>query len=121
MQGLIKRFLLPVLLFCMISGHVKAQDDHFIVFYNVENLFDTFDNPGTDDGAFTPYGENHWTPKRFNRKILLIYKAIIAACKGQFPDIIGLAEIENIWVAEQLLSRTPLHTYPYGIIHRESP
>jgi predicted extracellular nuclease len=121
MQGFLKWFLLLAFFLCLIFEHAKAQDDHYIVFYNVENLYDTFDDPKTDDGAFTSSGENHWTAKRFNKKILLVYKAIISACKGHFPDIIGLAEIENNWVAEQLISRTPFCKIPYGIIHKESP
>jgi predicted extracellular nuclease len=121
MQGLLKWFLLIVFFLCQIFEPVKAQDDHYILFYNLENLYDTFDNPNSNDGAFTPQGENHWTIKRFSKKILLIYKAIIAGCKGQFPDIIGLAEIENNWVAEQLISCTPFCKFPYGVIHKESP
>ncbi len=116
-----KCFLLAIILPLLIAEYAPAQNDHFIVFYNVENLYDTYDDPETDDEAFTPSGVNHWTIKKFNRKVLLIYKAIIAASKGQFPDIIGLAEIENLWVAEQLLSRTPFSRFPYGVIHKESP
>jgi hypothetical protein len=116
-----KRILFFVFCFCLIFGPVKAQKDHHIVFYNVENLYDTFDDPTIEDTPYTPYGENHWTTKKFNRKIQLIYKAIIAGCKGQFPDVIGLAEIENYWVAEQLITRTPFSKFSYGIIHKESP
>jgi predicted extracellular nuclease len=87
----------------------------------VENLFDYFDDPLTDDEAFTPQGEYHWTKERFNAKIRMIYKAIIAGCEGNFPDIIGLAEVENRWVLEQLIAKTPLKEVPYGIIHKESP
>jgi hypothetical protein len=120
MQGLLKWFPLILFFLCLIFEPVEAQDDHYILFYNLENLYDTFDNPNTNDSAFTPYGENHWTIKRFDRKLLLIYKTIIAGCKGQFPDIIGLSEIENMRVLEQLISLTPFCKIPYGIIHKES-
>jgi endonuclease/exonuclease/phosphatase family metal-dependent hydrolase len=99
----------------------KAQNDYHIVFYNVENLYDTFDDPKSDDDAFTPKGQNHWNSKRFNAKLLFIYKALIAASKGQYPDIIGLAEVENYQVLEQLITKTPFVKIPYGIIHKESP
>lgn len=98
-----------------------AQTKYNIVFYNVENLFDTWDNPDTSDEEFTPLNQRHWTKDRFEHKIKMIYKTLITAGNGQFPDIIGLAEIENLWVLEQLISKTPLNTVPYGIIHKESP
>jgi len=100
---------------------VVAQTKYNIVFYNVENLFDTWDDPATSDEEFTPRGLRHWTLVRFDHKISMIYKALITSGNGQFPDIIGLAEVENLWVLEQLISKTPLNRFPYGIIHKESP
>ena len=114
-------FLLTLYLSFFLNVGLQAQADYHIIFYNVENLFDTYDDPITEDEAFTTWGQNHWTIKRFNQKISMIYKTIITSCKGNFPDVIALAEIENIWVLEQLISRTPLKKYPYGIIHKESP
>ena len=104
----------------LICVPARAQSNYPIVFYNVENFFDTTNDSKNDD-AFTPRGQNHWTTKRFNTKAIMVYKAIIAACKGQFPDVIGLAEVENMKVLEQLITRTPFVKYPYGIIHKESP
>jgi hypothetical protein len=103
------------------SSQHNSKKDFTIVFYNVENLFDVKNDPETEDDEFTPSGTNHWTCHRLDAKIRHIYKALIAAAKGEFPDVIGLAEIENRWVLRQLISRTPLHQVPYGIIHKESP
>ena len=100
---------------------VSAQKRYTVVFYNVENLFDIWDDPATTDEEFTPRAERHWTMQRFEDKIRMIYKALITAGEGQFPDIIGLAEVENRWVIEQLINHTPLNRVPYGIIHKESP
>ena len=122
MQGTLKMVLtFSVLSYFMVVVPAKAQESYSIVFYNVENLYDTFDDPNVDDEAFTPGGQNHWTKKRFDTKVKMIYKAIIAASKGQFPDIIGLAEVENRRVIGQLISGSPLKKVPYGIIHKESP
>ena len=44
---------------------VNAQTRYNIVFYNVENLFDTWDDPLTSDEEFTPQNERHWTRERF--------------------------------------------------------
>lgn len=98
-----------------------AQQTNTLVFYNVENLFDTWDDPLTADEEFTPRGTKHWSSGRLTKKLQMLYKAIIAAGEGQFPCIIGLAEVENRWVVEQLIAQTPLRKVPYGIIHKDSP
>ena len=121
MPGILRWILILVAVFPLTNLTVAAQTKYNIVFYNVENLFDTWDDPEKSDEEFTPLNEKHWTKKRFENKIKMIYKALIAAGNGQFPDIIGLAEIENLWVLEQLISKTPLNKVPYGIIHKESP
>jgi Endonuclease/Exonuclease/phosphatase family len=112
-----------LLLFCLFPLYSSsfAQQKNTVVFYNTENLFDTWDDPLTADEEFTPHGSKHWSPDRLSKKLKMLYKAIIAASEGQFPSIIGLAEVENRWVVEQLINQTPLRTYPYGIIHKDSP
>lgn len=92
-----------------------------ILFYNVENLFDTKDNPQTDDDNFTPDGEMRWTSKRLSEKLLNISKVILSASGWDVPDIIVLAEIENRDVLERLIDQNPLKSVPYKIIHKESP
>ena len=91
-----------------------------IMFWNVENLFDPFDDSLTRDEEFTSQGIYGWTWSRFNRKLNNIYKVIIS---GGFdpPDIIGLAEIENRWVLERLTHETPLSKFEYSIVHNDSP
>jgi len=121
MPGYLKWLLFLVVVNFATALPVSSQKKYTVVFYNVENLFDTRDDPAISDEEFTPQGERHWTRQRFDDKLKMIYKALITAGEGQFPDIIGLAEIENRWVVEQLLSQTPLNRVPYGIIHKESP
>jgi predicted extracellular nuclease len=94
MHGSSNRICFFTLLLCLICRESPAQN-HYVFFYNVENLFDYFDDPHTKDESFTPKGDYHWTKERFNTKIRMIYKAIFAGCEGHFPDIIGLAEVEN--------------------------
>jgi len=121
MKRILKWILILAAIYPVTIMRAKAQTKYNIVFYNVENLFDTLDDPQTTDEEFTPQTERHWTRERFEAKIKMIYKALITAGRGQFPDIIGLAEIENLWVVEQLVNETPLNKYPYGIIHKDSP
>lgn len=91
------------------------------MFYNVENLFDVRDDPDTMDDEFTHEGSRRWSFKRFQRKILNISKVILNAGKYEPPAVIALAEIENRYVIEKLLSDTPLNSFDYKIIHKESP
>ena len=92
-----------------------------VMFYNVENLFDTFDDPAVNDDEFTPQSEKKWSYYRYSEKLNHIAKVIIAAGGWQPPDIVGLCEIENYGVLIDLTTKTPLKKYEYRIIHQDSP
>jgi predicted extracellular nuclease len=98
-----------------------AKEKYRVMFYNVENFFDFSDDSLKADEAFTPAGDMHWTPERFNVKLKNIYKVVIALGGWQPPDIIGMCEIENRYVLDELINQTPLVKYPYKVIHEESP
>lgn len=97
------------------------RGDCRILFYNVENLFDVIDNPDTNDEEFLPNGDRSWSKYKFDDKINNIAKVIIAAGGWETPEIIGLCEVENRYVVEQLINQTPLKNIGYSIIHKESP
>ena len=89
-----------------------------IGFYNVENLFDTLDGTN-DDAEFLPSGKNNWTGDRYNEKLKHIDQVF-----NEFnsPLIIGLCEIENRQVVEDIVSTySLLDPKQYGIVHFESP
>jgi len=109
------------ILFNLSSFSQKNIDQVSILFYNVENLFDTKNDPQTEDDEFTPDGDRHWTYKRLNSKLLNISKVILSASGWNIPAIIALCEIENRDVLEKLLTNTPLKSHPFKIIHKESP
>lgn len=91
-----------------------------VVFYNVENLFDIEDDPQTRDEDFTPNGKKNWTVKRYNEKLQHIYQTITAVGGWEAPTLVGLCEIENRKVLEDLIEKTPLHKYGYKIAHKNS-
>jgi len=91
-----------------------------MMFYNVENLFDTEDDPQTTDDEFTPNGARHWNEYRLNKKLGNIYKVIAAIGENIPPDLIMFCEVENRAVLEVLIARTPLRNIGYQIIHRDS-
>jgi hypothetical protein len=114
--------LVSMLLLC--GGIACAQEgrgDLRFVFYNVENLFDPFEDSLTMDEEFLPAGIRHWTWERFLEKERRIYKVLAAAGGWEPPGIVGLSEIENRFVLHWLTSRTPLLKYNYRIIHRDGP
>ena len=110
--------------FLLLGFHVFSQtksDELSILFYNVENLFDTVNDPITADDEFVPNGGRYWTNKRLNRKLQNISKVILSASEWSMPAVIALCEIENKDVLEKLIRYTPLKTNKYKIIHKESP
>lgn len=94
-----------------------------IAFYNVENLFDTIHNQRFDTDR-TPAGKDHYTSKIYWDKIEKIGRVIseIGVSKAKnSPTIVGLSEIENKVVIEDLISSSYLKNKGYGIIHYDSP
>ena len=91
------------------------------MFYNTENLFDTKDDTLKNDDEFLPEGDRHWDNYRFYKKLNNISKVIIAVGEWQAPAIVGLCEVENRFVLNQLVYETPLKNFGYRIIHKESP
>lgn len=98
----------------------RGDDGIRIMFYNVENLFDTFDDPAINDEEFTPGGEKSWSYYRYKEKLNNIAKTIIAVGGWEAPALIGLCEIENFQVLMDLTSETPLKKYGYQIVHENS-
>ena len=107
-----------VLLLCA-ALESRAQ----VVFWNVENYFDTRDERDKADEDFTPDGDYHWNRKRYLAKRNLIAKGLIATADslGAMPALIALAEVENQRVLGDLAENTPLARVGYRIVHRESP
>jgi len=109
------------ILFCGFAEISVPDDGDFVlVSYNVENLFDTIDNPDTADDEFTPDGERHWDSYRYYHKLRRLWKVLAATTFDDFPDVIGFYEVENRDVVHDLITKTPLWNGHYQIFHRES-
>jgi hypothetical protein len=95
-----------------------------IAFYNLENLFDTINDPEKNDEEFLPTGANHWTSERYLKKIANISQVISQVgddfIKGG-PTLLGISEIENRQVVEDLIKTPLLVNSGYGIVHYDSP
>ena len=98
--------------------------EHVIAFYNLENLFDTADDPHTLDDDFTPKGFKRWRDGRYRSKIKKLGKAISRIGEEENlnpPVLIGIAEVENDKVVEKLLKSKYLRDLPLGYVHFDSP
>jgi len=107
--------------FCLALSVLRGQQAERIMFYNVENLFDTVDDPLTLDDEFTPRGTKHWTKARYIVKLQKLAEAVDSVGGQKWPLLIGLAEVENRKVLEDFITKTVLADGHYGIVHQDSP
>jgi len=85
-----------------------------VMFYNVENLFDTYDDPNKRDDDFLPEGRMKWTNNKYYTHLRKTAQVISAVGEWGTPAICGLCEVENDTVIVHLLNRTPLREQHYG-------
>jgi predicted extracellular nuclease len=114
--------LLSLFLLCQCSVPKSAQSNdpgnYRVAFYNVENLFDTVDDPAKPDEEFLPESKKKWTPERYQVKLDHLAKVV----EGMgYPALIGLAEVENATVLADFCKKTSLKAHDYGFVHFESP
>ncbi len=120
-NNVFSRFTLIVLLALFCVGKGKAQNDFRVMFYNVENLFDTKKDTIKNDDDFLPDGFMRWTPWKYWEKIKNIARVITAVGEMQSPVLVGLCEIENDSVIFDLTKRSPLRAQGYEFITSNSP
>ena len=95
-----------------------------IAFYNLENLFDTQNDPHIFDDAYTPNGDLHWNKKRYNKKIddlAGVISKIGLSETENLPSLIGIAEVENKKVLNDLIDRPELKKHGFDYKHFNSP
>ena len=96
---------------------------HTIAFYNIENLFDTINDPMRNDDDFLPTSRKRWTKKRYQnklRKIGSVISNIGPYENNEAPAIIGLAEVENKRVLSDLINSKHLNDEDYSFVHYDS-
>jgi len=100
-----------------IVNNAAVQEIRF-AFYNVENLFDIYDDPITKDEEFTPTGKKNWTEERYQKKLEQL-STVVSDLK--FPDILGVCEVENKKVLIDWAAHRKLADQNYHIVHFDSP
>jgi predicted extracellular nuclease len=119
------RKIIVLLISLSISISISAQkrDKKVVtaVFYNVENLFDTINDPNIDDEEFLPSSAKKWNSERYNKKLENLAKVISSINTSELPEIVGFAEVENKNVLEDLVATSYLKNGNYKIVHQNSP
>jgi len=120
---------LPLIALLLFGLTINAQNEQkkfvsvIIGFYNLENLFDTINQPDVKDGEFTPEGVKHWDSEKYWTKQEHMAKVISEMGTDVNPDgvaILGISEIENRSVIEDLIKEPTLKNRRYKIIHYDS-
>ncbi len=115
-----------LLLFTLVVFTLTAQQKQDkklfrIVSYNVENYFDTDDNPEKRDEEYLPGGGRGWSKRKYYKKQANISKVIAAIGGWTPPAIVGLLEVESRKAVRGLVKYSPLKNLKYRYIHYESP
>lgn len=99
-----------------------AQQHYGVMFYNVENLFDTINDAVTADEDMLPKADRVWTAERYQQKLSDVARVISDLSEeGQFPAVVVLAEVENRRVLDDLVVQAEISTAKYVVCHYDSP
>ncbi|KAK3582615.1 hypothetical protein CHS0354_024169 [Potamilus streckersoni] len=113
---------LIVLFSTCLKETLANESEYLIVWWNVENLFDTVNDPRKNDDEYTPTGKREWTEQRLNKKfenLAHVIKDISKRNKKQFPDIMGFCEVENEPLLDQLYKKY-IKAANHKIVYHES-
>lgn len=113
-----------VMVFAPSASAQKKYRTYGVMFYNLENLFDTINNNGNYDLEFSPAGKNRWDGNKYRSKIRNMAYAIsqmTTKTTPMGPAIIGCSEIENESVLNDLVKAEPIRDWGLKVIHHDSP
>lgn len=124
----LRPFLLSAIT-ALLPALLTAQDGRkeyvpaLVGFFNIENLFDTIDSPDTDDREFLPNSPKQWGTVRYRRKLDKMAEVIAGMGRDVHPQgmaILGLCEVENRAVVEDLVAAAPIRERGYRVVHEDS-
>lgn len=116
-------FVLIFLLIIPLMSCAQGKRSYVIGFYNLENLFDTYHDEGKNDYEYLPDGANQWTEAKYAKKLHNM-ASVIRAMKDEnkvWHAVLGVSEIENRHVLEDLVSQPEIAEANYQIVHYDGP
>ena len=120
-----KRILITLLAALVVCPMALAQKQksYVIGFYNLENLFDTYHDEGKNDYEYLPDGANEWTEAKYQKKLYNMAHVIAAMKKDNkvWHTVLGVSEVENRHVLEDLVAEPEIAEANYQIVHYDGP
>lgn len=124
-----KKLLLIIALSLLVTLRTAAQEEkkyelYSVAFYNLENLFDTLHDAGKNDFEYLPTGTNRWGTMKYMNKLKNMSEVLAELSTDKLPmgpAVIGMSEIENRRVLEDLLKQPALKDRDYRIVHYDGP
>jgi predicted extracellular nuclease len=114
-----KIILLLIISTILVSSCSRKTHTFSLAFYNVENLFDTINDRQKQDDRYLPDSEIPWNTERYEHKLNNLAKVINAIDSVELPAVIGLSEVENKAVINDLVNHPALISTGYQILHQE--
>lgn len=118
-----KNFLLIFVLPFVAFAQQKNFKVAIVAFYNCENFYDTIDNPKINDDEFTPRGPRNYNSKIYWNKVEQLATVVSQIGTDITPDgpaILGVAEVENAAVLNDLIRHPLLKKHNYQFVHYDS-
>lgn len=117
-----KFIFITIILLSFVSNYAQTKGPITVAFYNCENFFDTKDDPNKKDDEFLPESPMKWDEARYMNKLYKVAQVLDSTVEGPgLPALVGLVEIENKEVLEDLVSKSEFKNKSYGIICTDSP
>lgn len=121
-----KRLLVIISTLLVLSFNLGAQKlskGYIVGFYNLENLFDTYHDEGKNDYQYLPEGSNNWTEAKYEKKLHNMATVIRAMRddNGRYHTILGISEVENRHVIDDLVNQPEIADANFQIIHYDGP
>lgn len=115
-------FFILVSLLCSATGWAQPGKKAVVAFYNLENLFDTINDPNKNDEQFLPDGDYRWNSDRYKAKLEALSTVIAEMAKIEGGLVVlGVSEVENEQVLLDLAATEKLRPYNLKVCHHESP
>ncbi len=118
-----KSWIFTLLLISLIAMGFAQQKPYKVMFWNIENFFDTINDPEVLDDEFTPDGIKAWNGAKYVKKLANVERVLfdVAALDKIYPVVIGFSEVENRSVLEDIVATRKLAPASYRIVHYDSP
>lgn len=117
-------FALAIVTVALAVRSEKRYSMYGVMFYNLENLFDTINNNGKYDLEFSPNGQRQWNGEKYWKKqhnLAYAISKMTTKATPMGPVLIGVSEVENITVLQDLVKQPEIRQWRLQIVHHDSP